>query len=139
MKSMDKQRLVDPVAVAAQGVTEIGVITGGVSARLTWASAHSIRISDFPISTCSRAIPVWVDAEQYKVVGTCLAAARRRAKLTQQELAATLGKPQSFVSEYERGQRRVDVLELLTVAHALGADPIKLFRQIVAAIRSDAG
>jgi Helix-turn-helix len=47
----------------------------------------------------------WVEAEHYKIVGACLAAARRRANVTQQELAARLGKPQSFVSEYERGQR----------------------------------
>jgi hypothetical protein len=33
--------------------------------------------------------------------------------VTQQELAARLGKPQSFVPEYERGQRGVDVVELL--------------------------
>jgi transcriptional regulator with XRE-family HTH domain len=58
---------------------------------------------------------LWVEAEHYKVVGACLAAARRRANVTQQELAARLHKPQSFVSEYERGQRRVDVVELLVI------------------------
>ena len=74
---------------------------------------------------------MWVDADQYKVVGACLAAARRRAGLTQQELAARLGKPQSFVSEYERGQRRVDVVELLAMSKALDADAIDLFSQIM--------
>lgn len=76
---------------------------------------------------------VWVEAERYKVVGACLAAARRRADLTQQQLAARLGKPQSFVSEYERGQRRVDVVELLAIARELGADPVDLFSQIAGA------
>jgi hypothetical protein len=73
---------------------------------------------------------LWVQAEHYKIVGSCLAAARRRANVTQQELAATLGKPQSFVSEFERGQRRVDVIELLVISRALGADPIELFAEI---------
>ena len=41
-----------------------------------------------------------------------------------------LSKPQSFVSEYERGQRRVDVVELLMIARALGADPLDLFTEI---------
>ena len=74
---------------------------------------------------------MWIEAEQYKVVGACLAAARRRVNITQQQLAAKLRKPQSFVSEYERGQRRVDVLELLAIARELGADPIDLLAAIV--------
>jgi transcriptional regulator with XRE-family HTH domain len=73
---------------------------------------------------------VWVEAEHYRVVGACLAAARRRGNVTQQELAARLDKPQSFVSEYERGQRRVDVVELLVISRVLGIDPIDLFAQI---------
>jgi transcriptional regulator with XRE-family HTH domain len=73
---------------------------------------------------------VWVQAEHYKIVGACLAAARRRANVTQDELAARLGKPQSFVSEYERGQRRVDVVELLVISRALGVDPVALFAEI---------
>ena len=81
---------------------------------------------------------MWVEAEQYKIVGACLAATRRRANVTQQELAARLGKPQSFVSEYERGQRRVDVVELLVLSGALGVDPLELFAEIAGSIgRSD--
>jgi transcriptional regulator with XRE-family HTH domain len=73
---------------------------------------------------------VWVEAEHYKVVGACLAAARLRGNLTQQELARRLGKPQSFVSEYERGQRRIDVIEFLLITHTIGVDPIELFAAI---------
>jgi hypothetical protein len=75
--------------------------------------------------------PLWIEPEQYKAVGACLAAARRDANITQQELAARLGKPQSFVSEYERGQRRVDVVEFLVIVRALGADPLEVFAEIV--------
>jgi len=73
---------------------------------------------------------LWTDADLHKTVGAALAAARRRANLNQQQLAAMLSKPQSFVSEYERGQRRVDVVELLVIARALGADPLDLFTEI---------
>jgi transcriptional regulator with XRE-family HTH domain len=73
---------------------------------------------------------MWVEAEHYTVVGACLAAARRRANITQQELAGRLGKPQSFVSEYERGQRRVGVVELLVISRVLGRDPLELFAEI---------
>ena len=78
---------------------------------------------------------MWVETEQYKVVGATLTAARRRANVTQQELAARLGKPQSFVSEYERGQRRVDVVELFVISRALGVDPLDLFIEITKACR----
>jgi transcriptional regulator with XRE-family HTH domain len=78
---------------------------------------------------------LWVEAEHYKVVGACLAGARRRANVTQDELATRLGKPQSFVSEYERGQRRVDVVELLIISRALGVDPVELFGEIARSSR----
>ena len=52
-----------------------------------------------------------------------LVEARRNAGLTQVELAKRLGRPQSFVSKFERGERRLDVAEFLDVARALGIDP----------------
>ena len=52
-----------------------------------------------------------------------LVQARRDASLTQVALAKKLGRPQSFVSKFERGERRLDVAEFLEVARALGIDP----------------
>lgn len=67
-----------------------------------------------------------------KLVGDALAAARDRASLTQKQLARLLRKPQSFVSNYERGQRRIDVLELLRIVEALKGDARAVFMDIVA-------
>jgi hypothetical protein len=39
-------------------------------------------------------------------------------------LARLLRKPQSFVSNYERGQRRIDVPELLRIVEALGCGSV---------------
>jgi len=50
-------------------------------------------------------------------------AARRCAALTQQQLADRLGRPQSYVSKYERGERRLDVLEFVDIADALDVNP----------------
>ena len=50
------------------------------------------------------------------------------AGITQQELAKRLKKPQSFVSKYENGERRLDVVEFLEVATALGFDGHALLR-----------
>jgi transcriptional regulator with XRE-family HTH domain len=45
---------------------------------------------------------------------------RDDADLRQADLAARLGRPQSFVSKYESGERHLDVLDLLAVCRALG-------------------
>jgi transcriptional regulator with XRE-family HTH domain len=57
--------------------------------------------------------------------------AREHAHLTQQQLAKRLGKHQSFVAKYEGGERRVDVLEFLTITRAIGVDPIRLLRTLM--------
>lgn len=63
-----------------------------------------------------------------------LVAARKKADLTQAELSSRLNRPQSFVSKYERGERRLDVVEFREVACALGVDPVqflaKLYREM---------
>jgi transcriptional regulator with XRE-family HTH domain len=57
-------------------------------------------------------------AKEYKRVGAG-GSERDRAGLTQAQLAKLLRKPQYFVSSYERGQRRKDVLELLRIVDVL--------------------
>jgi transcriptional regulator with XRE-family HTH domain len=74
---------------------------------------------------------VWVRPRDQRLIGECLAAARVRAGISQRELAALLGKPQSFVSAYENGQRRVDLLEFLAIVDMVKADPFAVFREIV--------
>ena len=49
-----------------------------------------------------------------------LKATRQRKGVTQQQLAARLGQTQSFVSKCERGERRLDVVELRAFCQALG-------------------
>lgn len=45
---------------------------------------------------------------------------RLDAGLRQTDLARKLGEPQSFVSRYESGDRRLDVLELRHICEVLG-------------------
>lgn len=56
----------------------------------------------------------------HRRLGDRLKRLRGRAGLTQSALAERLGERQAFVSEYEHGQRRLDVLELRVIAVALG-------------------
>ena len=60
-----------------------------------------------------------------------LIAARKAASLRQEDVAARLGKPQSFVSRIESGQRRVDVIEFYALAWAMNADAAKLYASLV--------
>lgn len=57
---------------------------------------------------------------RYKRLAELLLAARRSAGLHQVELSDRLGRPQTYVSKYERGERRLDVVEFLEVAEAIG-------------------
>jgi transcriptional regulator with XRE-family HTH domain len=57
---------------------------------------------------------------EYLQLLALLRSLRRAAGLTQVQVAAALGVPQSFVSKYESGERRLDVIELGHVAQALG-------------------
>jgi len=59
-----------------------------------------------------------------------LVAQRQAVPLTQLALAARLGRPQSFVSKYETGERRLDVVEFLEVSDALGADASDLLKSL---------
>jgi transcriptional regulator with XRE-family HTH domain len=61
-----------------------------------------------------------------------LVAARHEADIPQQALARKLGRPQSFIAKYEGGERRIDVIEFIAIARAIGADPLKLFREFLA-------
>jgi transcriptional regulator with XRE-family HTH domain len=64
-----------------------------------------------------------------------LTEARKSEQLTQADVSMRIGRPQSFVSKYERGERRLDVIEFAEVARALGIDPVrfltKLYREIL--------
>ena len=60
-----------------------------------------------------------------------IAVRKKTPGLTQQKLAEELGKHQSFVAKYERGDRRVDVTEFITICRALGTDPIRILKALI--------
>ncbi|MBR0959261.1 helix-turn-helix domain-containing protein [Bradyrhizobium japonicum] len=66
---------------------------------------------------------------EYARLIALLVATRHKAGIRQQALAKKLRKPQSFIAKYEGGERRLDVIEFITIAEALGADPLKLLRR----------
>lgn len=59
-------------------------------------------------------------------------AARKTRGITQHELARRLGRPQSYVSKAEMGERRLDVVEYLHFMRAIDSEPHALLREIEA-------
>ena len=53
-----------------------------------------------------------------------------------QQLADRLGKPQSFISKYEGGERRIDVIEFVAISEALQMDASRAIREIRAKYRA---
>ena len=56
--------------------------------------------------------------------------ARKAAALTQQELATTLNRPQSFVAKYEGGERRLDVIEFTHICANIGVNAASIIQKL---------
>ncbi|WP_376988012.1 helix-turn-helix domain-containing protein [Bosea sp. R86505] len=65
-----------------------------------------------------------------------LVEARKSQRLSQAEVARRLQRPQSYIADIERRERRIDVIEFLALADALDFDPAAVL-SIVRAIRDD--
>ena len=74
-------------------------------------------------------------ADELVILGEVLVAARERAKLKQNDVAAKLDLPASYLSKIENGTRRLDVVELVRIAEAMGTDPSEIVRQVTAVLR----
>ena len=74
---------------------------------------------------------------QQKKLLALLRGIRVDAGLTQSELASRLGTDQTFISKYESGERRLDILELREVCQAIGTDFVTFIRKIDKDLRTD--
>ena len=60
--------------------------------------------------------------ERYRALIGKLINARKSSGLSQAELAIRLNRHQQFVSRYEIGERRLDIVEFIDISRALGVD-----------------
>ena len=65
-------------------------------------------------------------APELVVLGEVLVRAREGRGLKQSDVAARLGLPASYMSKVENGTRRLDVIEFVRIAQAIGTDPAKI-------------
>ena len=67
--------------------------------------------------------------KRYIVLIRLLKQIRKEANLYQNDIAEKLNKPQSFVSKYENGERRIDPIELYMICDVLGISFINFARR----------
>ena len=75
-------------------------------------------------------LPKSLYSDTYSRFLKLLKRAQVESGLTQVDLAHRLGRPQSFVSKCESGERRVDVAEFLAFCKAIEIDPVSVVRQL---------
>lgn len=71
-----------------------------------------------------------IHSAEHKRLCTVLRDLRLEAGLTQVQVAEVLNEPQSFVSKYESGERRLDLIELWQVVTALGSSLAALLTRL---------
>ena len=81
----------------------------------------------------------WVSSEPYRKMIEALVAARMGAGLGQRELARRLGRHASWLNKIERLERRLDILEFVVIARAIGIPPNALMEQLIAGLPDDLG
>ena len=72
-------------------------------------------------------------SEEYQQVIKALRQARIDRRISQQQLATALSRPQSFVAKVENGERRLDFVELIHIARLLSIDELSLISMIMSA------
>lgn len=83
------------------------------------------------MAPAARKIGKSVHSAEHRAFRALIRDARKKAGLTQTDLAKRLGKPQSFIAKYESGERRIDVVEFVAIAAALRVDPARLLRDLL--------
>ncbi|MGA0544544.1 helix-turn-helix domain-containing protein [Brevundimonas sp. VNH65] len=79
----------------------------------------------------------WVTSSSYEMAVALLIETRSTAALSQRDLADRLGKPRSFVSKVETRERRLDFVEFVAYARALGLDPADLMMMVAQRVGPD--
>lgn len=74
-----------------------------------------------------------IDSPRHKALVAFLKRKRGAASLSQHQVAKRLNRYQSFVATFEGGQKRIDAVELIEIAEAIGFDPKEAIKAMVKA------
>ena len=93
-----------------------------------------------PLATSQKVCDAWrktIRTNGQLALVRALVDARQNAGLSQQQLAAKLFRPQSFVARLESGERRIDVVEFTVLARVIGFDKNEVLSIVEAATEPD--
>lgn len=76
-------------------------------------------------------MPKAIYRPEYEVFLSLLKDRRIKAGLTQVQCSTALGRPQSFMSDVERGARRLDIIQIYDLCRVLGCDTVELIKDFV--------
>lgn len=76
----------------------------------------------------------WQSSTAYQSALRQIVEARKAAGMTQRDLAEKLGKKPSWVGKIETKERRIDLLEFIAIARAIGLKEADLLRAIAATL-----
>ncbi|WP_207837520.1 helix-turn-helix transcriptional regulator [Pseudomonas sp. 43(2021)] len=76
---------------------------------------------------------------EYEIFLALIKTKRASAGLTQTECSAALGRPQSFMSDVERGSRRLDIIQIHDLCTVFGCDFVAFMRELDEAIATLSG
>lgn len=80
-----------------------------------------------------------VFTDEYRVLLELLREMREAANVTQVQLAENLKQSQSFVSKCERGERRLDLIQLRTICELLGTTLVEFVKELERRLASTTG
>jgi transcriptional regulator with XRE-family HTH domain len=79
----------------------------------------------------------WVTSPSYEAAIKVILEARSELGLSQRALAERLGKPRAFISKIESRERRLDFVEFIVVARAIGLTPGELIDKIASGLSDE--
>jgi transcriptional regulator with XRE-family HTH domain len=79
-----------------------------------------------------------ITSRDYRKFLKLLVECREQAGLTQIQLGEAIGETQSTVSKMERGERRIDVIELFAICAAIGISPSRFVDELSEALSKGA-
>ena len=124
ISALEGGRSVPNLYMLVQLADALNVRPGTLVEEMVTDAETAIRSSREHVSSETKRIPMKsVFTKEHGIFLEVLVAARTSQGLTQAVVAERLKKPQSFVSKYESGERRLDVVEFFSVARALHKEP----------------
>lgn len=72
-----------------------------------------------------------LERHKYELFRSELLKARVSTGSRQVDVANLIGKPQSYISKIESGERSIDVIEFINYCEAINVDPVKFLRELI--------